>query len=183
MYGLIAKITVVAGQRDALAGILIDGTASMPGCLQLRGCGRRHRTGCALGDRSVEESGQPPGLIAASGCAGRDREGAPADRGLQPSCRDCAHRWSGHPCCGENLIESSKKGVPEWHSMKRGTWSDDDCCGRRHGCRRAAGRQPALGWPRRMESPPGDYGSVGHRSHRTLSMGLLAIHRRQLGCT
>ena len=33
MYGLIAKITVVAGQRDALADILIDGTASMPGCL------------------------------------------------------------------------------------------------------------------------------------------------------
>ena len=33
MYGLISKITAVAGQRDALAGILIDGTVSMPGCL------------------------------------------------------------------------------------------------------------------------------------------------------
>ena len=33
MYGLIGKITAVAGRRDALAGILIDGTASMPGCL------------------------------------------------------------------------------------------------------------------------------------------------------
>jgi quinol monooxygenase YgiN len=32
MYGLIAKITSVAGQRDALAQILIDGTGSMPGC-------------------------------------------------------------------------------------------------------------------------------------------------------
>ena len=33
MYGLISKITTVAGQRDALAAILIDGTQSMPGCL------------------------------------------------------------------------------------------------------------------------------------------------------
>jgi quinol monooxygenase YgiN len=33
MYGLIAKITAAAGQRDALATILIDGTNAMPGCL------------------------------------------------------------------------------------------------------------------------------------------------------
>jgi quinol monooxygenase YgiN len=33
MYGLIGKITAVAGRRDDLASILIDGTASMPGCL------------------------------------------------------------------------------------------------------------------------------------------------------
>ena len=32
MYGLISKITATAGQRDALAGILIEGTAAMPGC-------------------------------------------------------------------------------------------------------------------------------------------------------
>ena len=33
MYGLIAKMTAVAGQRDALAAILLDGTQAMPGCL------------------------------------------------------------------------------------------------------------------------------------------------------
>ena len=33
MYGLISKITAVAGQRAALAQILIDGTVDMPGCL------------------------------------------------------------------------------------------------------------------------------------------------------
>ena len=33
MYGLIGKMTAVAGQRDALASILIDGTVGMPGCL------------------------------------------------------------------------------------------------------------------------------------------------------
>jgi len=33
MYGLISKITVAPGQRDALAAILIDGTQAMPGCL------------------------------------------------------------------------------------------------------------------------------------------------------
>jgi len=33
MYGLISKIATVAGQRDALAAIFIDGTQSMPGCL------------------------------------------------------------------------------------------------------------------------------------------------------
>ena len=33
MHGLIGKIIAVTGQRDALASILIDGTASMPGCL------------------------------------------------------------------------------------------------------------------------------------------------------
>ena len=32
MYGLIGKIIAVAGQRDALASILIEGTAAMPGC-------------------------------------------------------------------------------------------------------------------------------------------------------
>jgi quinol monooxygenase YgiN len=33
MYGLIGKMRAVAGQRDALAAILLEGTGSMPGCL------------------------------------------------------------------------------------------------------------------------------------------------------
>ncbi len=33
MFGLIGKMTAVAGQRAALAEILLAGTASMPGCL------------------------------------------------------------------------------------------------------------------------------------------------------
>ena len=33
MYGLIGKLTTVAGQRDALASILLEGTQAMPGCL------------------------------------------------------------------------------------------------------------------------------------------------------
>ena len=33
MYGLIGKIDVVAGQRDALAAILVDAAQAMPGCL------------------------------------------------------------------------------------------------------------------------------------------------------
>jgi quinol monooxygenase YgiN len=33
MYGLIGKIRCVAGRRDALAAILLDGTRAMPGCL------------------------------------------------------------------------------------------------------------------------------------------------------
>ena len=33
MYGLIGKITAVAGRRDELAQILIDGIGGMPGCL------------------------------------------------------------------------------------------------------------------------------------------------------
>lgn len=33
MYGLIGKLTAVAGQRDALAAILLEGTEAMPGCL------------------------------------------------------------------------------------------------------------------------------------------------------
>ena len=33
MYGLIGKLKAIPGQRDALAGILLDGAAGMPGCL------------------------------------------------------------------------------------------------------------------------------------------------------
>lgn len=33
MYGLIGKLSATSGQRDALAAILLDGTAQMPGCL------------------------------------------------------------------------------------------------------------------------------------------------------
>lgn len=33
MYGLIGKMTAVAGQRDALASMLLEGTQEMPGCL------------------------------------------------------------------------------------------------------------------------------------------------------
>ena len=33
MYGLIGKISAVAGQRDALAAILLESTGAMPGCL------------------------------------------------------------------------------------------------------------------------------------------------------
>lgn len=32
MYGLIGKMTAVAGQRDALIAILLEGVAEMPGC-------------------------------------------------------------------------------------------------------------------------------------------------------
>lgn len=33
MYGLIGKMNVVPGQRDALISILIEGVSGMPGCL------------------------------------------------------------------------------------------------------------------------------------------------------
>jgi quinol monooxygenase YgiN len=33
MYGLIGKMKVVPGQRDALLAILLEGIADMPGCL------------------------------------------------------------------------------------------------------------------------------------------------------
>jgi quinol monooxygenase YgiN len=33
MYGLIGKLKVVPGQRDALITILLEGISSMPGCL------------------------------------------------------------------------------------------------------------------------------------------------------
>ena len=33
MYGLIGKMKVVSGQRDALIAILIEGVGGMPGCL------------------------------------------------------------------------------------------------------------------------------------------------------
>lgn len=33
MYGLIGKIEVVAGERDRLGAILLEGVSGMPGCL------------------------------------------------------------------------------------------------------------------------------------------------------
>ena len=33
MYGMIGKITAAPGQRDALARLLLSGSADMPGCL------------------------------------------------------------------------------------------------------------------------------------------------------
>ncbi len=33
MYGLIAKLTAIAGKRDELIAILKEGTRNMPGCL------------------------------------------------------------------------------------------------------------------------------------------------------
>ena len=33
MYGLIGKMKVVPGQRDALVAILLEGVSGMPGCL------------------------------------------------------------------------------------------------------------------------------------------------------
>ena len=33
MYGLIGRMTATPGQRDALIGILLEGTGAMPGCL------------------------------------------------------------------------------------------------------------------------------------------------------
>ena len=33
MYGLIGKMRAVAGQRDALASMLLESTGAMPGCL------------------------------------------------------------------------------------------------------------------------------------------------------
>lgn len=33
MYGLIGRMIATTGQRDALIGILLEGTGAMPGCL------------------------------------------------------------------------------------------------------------------------------------------------------
>jgi quinol monooxygenase YgiN len=33
MHGLIGRLTAVAGKRDELIGILLDGVSGMPGCL------------------------------------------------------------------------------------------------------------------------------------------------------
>lgn len=33
MYGLIGKMTALAGQRDALVKVVLQGASSMPGCL------------------------------------------------------------------------------------------------------------------------------------------------------
>jgi quinol monooxygenase YgiN len=33
MYGLIGKMNVVSGQRDALIAILLEGVEAMPGCM------------------------------------------------------------------------------------------------------------------------------------------------------
>jgi quinol monooxygenase YgiN len=33
MYGRIAQMTAMSGQRDALAGILLESTQALPGCL------------------------------------------------------------------------------------------------------------------------------------------------------
>jgi quinol monooxygenase YgiN len=33
MYGLIGKMTAVAGQRDTVAALLLESTQAMPGCL------------------------------------------------------------------------------------------------------------------------------------------------------
>lgn len=33
MYGLIGKMTAIAGKRDELARAMLDGTQAMPGCL------------------------------------------------------------------------------------------------------------------------------------------------------
>jgi quinol monooxygenase YgiN len=33
MYGLIGKMTAVAGQRDAMIAVLLEGIGQMPGCL------------------------------------------------------------------------------------------------------------------------------------------------------
>ena len=33
MYGRIVKVTAIAGQRDALAAVLLEGTRAMPGCM------------------------------------------------------------------------------------------------------------------------------------------------------
>jgi quinol monooxygenase YgiN len=38
MFGMIGKITVVPGQRDAFIGILLSGTQQMPGCLNYLVC-------------------------------------------------------------------------------------------------------------------------------------------------
>lgn len=33
MYGLIGKMTATPGERDALIGLMLEGSAAMPGCL------------------------------------------------------------------------------------------------------------------------------------------------------
>ena len=80
MYGLINKITAVAGQRAALAQILIDGTGNNARLSELRSRRRLHGTRWALGHGGVGEPGQSSSFLAASSRAGGNRQGAAADR-------------------------------------------------------------------------------------------------------
>lgn len=58
MYGPFGKIIAVAGQRDALIAILVEGTAAMPGCLSYV-VAKDSADECGLGHRGLGQPGQP----------------------------------------------------------------------------------------------------------------------------
>ena len=74
MYGLIGKISAVAGQRDALAHILLESTRAMPGCLSYVVAADKTDPDAALGHRGVGQCRQPPGVARPARGEGCDRE-------------------------------------------------------------------------------------------------------------
>ena len=83
-------MSAVAGQRDALAALLLDRTQAMPGCLS-----HVHRNGipamptrCGLG-RGLGHSGEPQGVAGAAGRAGGHRQGAPLIPASATGSRRC----------------------------------------------------------------------------------------------
>jgi Antibiotic biosynthesis monooxygenase len=92
MDGLIAKISAVPGQRDALIAILAAGSASMPGCLSyVVSKDREDESGIWITEMWDSET-KSHGVVDAANRQGGDHQGAPTDRQIRSAVRDDAHR-------------------------------------------------------------------------------------------
>lgn len=94
MHGVIGKISCVAGQRDALAALLLDASQAMPGCLSYVIALDPADADALWGYGGMGQPGQPQGVALPAGCSGGYRQRPPDDCGLQQPRRDGAHRWA-----------------------------------------------------------------------------------------
>ncbi len=85
MYGLIGKMTAAPGKQDELISILLEGIATMPGCLSYIVAKDASDPKCDLDYGSVGEPGESRGLAVAAIRQRGHRERQTAHRGLQRS--------------------------------------------------------------------------------------------------
>jgi quinol monooxygenase YgiN len=93
MYGLISKITAVAGKREELIAILLYSISDMPGCLSYIVARDTTDAGSIWVTEAWDNQASHEASLVLSRRQGGDRKRSPSHRRIQQSRRDSPGRW------------------------------------------------------------------------------------------
>ncbi len=94
MYGLIGRMSAVAGRRDELLAILLKSVGGMPGCLSYVVATDPGAPDAIWITEVWDSEASHKASLSLPACTRRDQQSQAAHRGVRPALRHHASRWS-----------------------------------------------------------------------------------------